>query len=159
MNNKELKVTFINGKLEYDQNSTLINSEDERLAEINKVLMVMECAIPLPAWLYVDPANNHYLKRKYDETYNGRECAVVENTVFKDTIIRHYIDLTTGQELSRQSEVNGYRLRVDYEELKEVKDVYLPTGYQIFLNDSFVFKATFDSIQINRGLPSFLFTE
>lgn len=159
MDNKELKVTFINGKLEYDQNSALINTEDERLAGINKVLMVMECAIPLPAWLYVDQTNNLYLKRKYDEIYNGRECAVVENSVLKDTIIRHYIDLATGQELSRQSEVKGDRLRVDYEELKEVTDVFFPTGYQVFLNGSFVCKATFDSIQINRGLPTFLFTE
>ncbi len=157
LDNRTLRVTFIDGKLKYDQNSALINQEDERLAEINKILMVMECAIPLPVWLYADPTNNFYLTRQYDEVYNDRECAVVANKILKDTIIRHYIDLKTGQEISRQSEVNGYRLRVDYGELEEIKGVFFPRGYEVFLNDTFVCKAEFDSIQINRGLPEFLF--
>lgn len=158
---RQLTVGLIDGEIWYQQNSPLLAEENDDLTQINRVLMIMECAIPLLAWEFSGSEFRRNIVRLPDEVINGVEVAILENHVFPEVVIRHQIDLHSGLELARTSLVSvGESQQLIELVFKPPAPgiVYpVPSGYSVRINQSLVCTAVFETYEFNIGLAPFLF--
>ena len=150
-------------QLWYQQSHAVVDDSDEALTVLNRALSMLECAIPCLTWEYEKgPEAKENFQLMGDETWNGRHCLVVKNLGLLESPVYHYIDAETGLEVYRRSSV-----AIDARRRKDVELFYLPPlegseyalpgGFELHVDGVLYCTATFDQIEINRGLPDFLF--
>lgn len=149
----------------YAQTHPVLDTKDPSLNAMNRALTMMECAIPCLTWEYekgTEAQANFQLMP--DEVWNGRPCRVLKNYGLLESPVYHYLDSGTGLELYRRSSV-----AVDERHRKDVELFYLPPladstyalpgGFELYVDGVLYCTAQFDQIEINRGLPDFLFRQ
>jgi hypothetical protein len=150
-------------KLWYSQSHEIVDDSDTSLSVLNRALTMLECAIPCLSWEYEKGLEG---KQSFeimdDEVLDGRECFVIKNLGLLDSPVYHYIDKETGLERYRRCTV-----KIDERRRKDVELFYLPplegseyplpSGYELIVDGVLYCTAKFDKIDINQGLPNFLF--
>ena len=147
----------------YRQSHAVVDDSNEALATLNRALAMLECAIPCLAWEYEKGAEaRENFQLMGDETWNERHCFVIKNLGLLESPVYHYIDAETGLEVYRRSSV-----AIDARRRKDVELFYLPPieggeyalpgGYELMVDGVLYCTAIFEQIEINRGLPDFLF--
>ncbi|TVP79380.1 MAG: hypothetical protein EA353_06345 [Puniceicoccaceae bacterium] len=159
--NLRLSVGMVNGELWYDQNSPLLAEDDADLTRVNRVLMAMECAIPILSWQFKNGDFRRTLRRLPDETQDGREVAILENHAFTDMVILHQIDLETGLEIARSSLVSvgsfDQLIEIRFAAPAEDLEFAFPSGYTVQIEHTHMYSAEFEKYDFNKGIASYLF--
>lgn len=162
---KDVKVEagYDGTQLWYKQSHAVVDDSDEALTKLNRALTMLECAIPCLTWEYEKSAEaKENFQLMGDETWDGRLCSVVKNLGLLESPVYHYIDAQTGLEVYRRSSV-----LIDDRRRKDVELFYLPplegleyalpSGFELMVDGVLYCTAMFDKIEVNRGLPDFLF--
>lgn len=147
----------------FEQSHDIVDVSDPSLMRLNRTLAILESTIPCLAWDY-DPDNPlEGLELMSESEWQGHECFVIKNTNLLDDVpVYHYIDKAMGFELYRRAsiEIAPGRFR-DVELFYDpplAGAVYpIPSGIELMLDGRLFYKVSFDSVDVNKGVPSFLF--
>lgn len=161
--NTKIEAGYDGAQLWYAQSHPVVDVSDASLLKLNRALAMLECAIPCLTWEYEKGEESQGdFQLMAEDVWNGRQCLVVKNLGLLDSPVYHYIDAETGLELYRRSSVAiDERRRKDVElfylPALEDSDYTLPSGYELHVDGVLYCTAQFDKIEVNRGLPDFLF--
>ena len=147
----------------YHQSHAILDESDEALMAFNRSLAMLECSIPALTWEY-EKGEDATVEFQFmpNEMWNQRECLVVRQIGLLDSPVYHYLDKETGLELYRRSSV-----KIDERRRKDVELIYadpledakypIPGGFELWVDGVLYCTAVFEKIDVNPGLPNFLF--
>ncbi|MFQ3224833.1 MAG: hypothetical protein ACI8Z5_001085 [Lentimonas sp.] len=162
---KLIEAGYDGSELWYHQSHAILDDSDEALMAFNRSLAMLECSIPALTWEYEKGEDSTVeFQLMPNEMWNQRECLVVRQIGLLDSPVYHYLDQETGLELYRRSSV-----KIDARRRKDVELIYaapledakypIPAGFDLWVDGVLYCTAAFDQINVNAGLPNFLFKE
>ncbi len=161
--NKLVEAGYDGTALWYRQSHPILDESDEGLLAFNRSLAMLECSIPALTWEYEKGEDSMAeFQLMPNEMWNRRECLVVRQVGLLDSAVYHYLDKATGLEVYRRSSV-----KIDERRRKDVELIYsapledakylIPAGFELLVDGVLYCTASFDKVEVNVGLPNFLF--
>lgn len=149
----------------FEQSHAVVDDEDSALMNLNRYLAIFESAIPTLSWDYDVETVDQTFELMPDTVWAGKLCHVVKNKGLIDgSPVYHYIDKKTGFEHYRRAS-----LQIAPRRYKDVELFYddpladakypIPSGMELLLDGRLYYKVVFEQVEINQGIPSFLFQQ
>lgn len=134
---------------------------------LNKRLTRFLGIFPAGDWIYSKLGDqkkwkqSNLLEWESSVEWMGRKCKMLTNRCMGDSVIRHYFDLDTGLEISRevQMSLNGSDETYVQVHFKEPlgKIYQFPSGFELWMDGRKLGIVEFTHCEANRGLYSYLF--
>lgn len=147
----------------FKQSYDTVDSDDPALMRLNRALAILESTIPCLAWDYDIEKPLDGLELMSESLWQGHECYVIKNTkLFDDFPVYHYIDRLIGIERYRRAsiEIAPGRFRdaeLFYDPPLQGSVYPIPSGMELMLDGRLFYKVNFDTVDVNKGVPTFLF--
>lgn len=147
----------------FEQSHDIVDVSDPSLMKLNRTLAIIESTIPCLAWDYDIEKPLDGLELMSESEWQGHECFVVKNTkLLVDVPVYHYIDKTMGFERYRRASIEiapgRFRDAELFYDLPLTGAAYpIPSGIELMLDGRLFYKVSFDTVDVNKGVPSFLF--
>lgn len=158
-----IEVGYDGEEVWFQQSHDVVDSSDPSLMKLNRTLAILESTIPCLAWDYDIEKPLDGLELMSESEWQGHACYVVKNTKLLDEApVYHYIDKAMGFERYRRAsiEIAPGRFR-DVELFYDsplAGAVYpIPSGIELLLDGRLFYKVNFDTVDVNKGVPTFLF--
>lgn len=146
-----------------EQSHEMIEVSNEPLMRLNQMLAIMESAIPCLAWDHEFDNTEAGYELMPDSVFEGHDCYVIKNLRLIDGVaVYHFIDKNTLFEHYRRASV-----QIDERRFKDVELYYgrddesiprgLPDRIELLVDGVSFYKVHFNTIEVNAGLPNFLF--
>jgi len=147
----------------FEQSHGVVDSADPALMNLNKALAILESTIPCLAWDYDPKASSSTFELMPNVEWQGHACYVIKNTkLLEGSPVYHYIDQATGFERYRRASVQIAPRRYKDVELfytppAEGAAYSIPSGMELLLDGRLYYKVAFETVEVNHGIPTFLF--
>lgn len=158
-----IEVGYDGEEVWFNQSHDVVDSSDPSLMQLNRTLAILESTIPCLAWDYDIEKPLDGLQLMPESEWQGHECYVVKNTkLLSEVPVYHYIDKAAGFERYRRAsvEIAPGRFRdveLFYDPPLGGSPYPIPSGIELILDGRLYYKVTFDTVDVNKGVPTFLF--
>lgn len=160
-----VEVGYDGTELWYHQTVAVLDESDAALMALNRSLVILEGSIPALVWASGSAGGSTVeFELMPDAEWNGRECRVVRQIGLLEVPVYHYIDTITGMEVYRRCTlaIDGRpprQVELMYAAPLEGADYPIPAGFELWMDGVLYCTARFDQIDVNVGLPNFMFQE